>query len=425
MQVNVLGVDHRCAASVREKAAFTETHMLEFSSIIMEMGAAEVVILSTCNRSEVYYLLPSVEPDELAALNQRIRQAYLDYFALAADAGMAQAVHYLSGPAAVRHIFRVAAGLESAIVGEDEILRQLKRSYEFAHRFHNTDKYFNHLFQEAIKCAKEVKSSLKISEIPLSPGYIGLKYLEELCGGREGLAGKRLLLLGFGEIGQLFFRYARELPLASIMICNRSSEKPLAACAEEPRASYLPSGRLKEALERADLLISATSSPHLILHREDMPPRSADRPLYLLDMAIPRDIDEGVNELPGCQLANIDVLKGLAERNEASRRRLTKQADRLIDRYLADFADWLARSEQDTVIKSLNQTVDEIAEEHLKYLFQKIEVNERERKIISRTMQSALRKAVRNPIISLKSIDDPDKREHYSQVLEELFKGVG
>ena len=157
------------------------------------------------------------------------------------------------------------------------------------------------------------------------------------------------------------------------------------------------------------------------MRREECPPRS--RPLYLLDMSIPRNIDEGLNELPNYQVANIDVLQKLAERNAASRRQLTEQAKELINRYTADFQRWLELSEQDEVIKTLNQSVDEIAEEHLKYLFQKIEVSERERTIISRTMQSALRKAVRNPIISLKTMEDAAKREHYSQVLHELFHG--
>ena len=117
------------------------------------------------------------------------------------------------------------------------------------------------------------------------------------------------------------------------------------------------------------------------------------------------------------------MLQKLAERNAANRRQLTEQAAELINRYTADFQRWLELSEQDEVIKTLNQSVDEIAEEHLKYLFQKIEVSERERTIISRTMQSALRKAVRNPIISLKTMEDAAKREHYSQVLHELFHG--
>ena len=150
----------------------------------------------------------------------------------------------------------MAAGLESAIPGEDEILRQLKQAYEFAHRFHNTDKCFNHLFQEAIKCAKEVKSSLKISEIPISPGYIGLKYLEEQAG---GFAGKNLLLIGFGEIGQLFFRYASELPFAKITVCNRSQAAAQAACAKQPNACYLQSSQAREALPEADFVITATS----------------------------------------------------------------------------------------------------------------------------------------------------------------------
>ena len=415
MQINVLGIDHQCTAAVRELVAFTETAMLEFSSIIMEQGAAEAVILSTCNRSEVYYLLPGADEAQQEQARRRICQRYVDYFGLGR---LPEAAHQLSGEEAIRHIFRVAAGLESAIPGEDEILRQLKQAYEFAHRFHNTDKCFNHLFQEAIKCAKEVKSSLKISEIPISPGYIGLKYLEEQAG---GFAGKNLLLIGFGEIGQLFFRYASELPFAKITVCNRSQAAAQAACAKQPNDCYLQSSQAREALPEADFVITATSCPHLILRREECPPRS--RPLYLLDMSIPRNIDEGLNELPNYQVANIDVLQKLAERNAANRRQLTEQAEELINRYTADFQRWLELSEQDEVIKTLNQSVDEIAEEHLKYLFQKIEVSERERTIISRTMQSALRKAVRNPIISLKTMEDAAKREHYSQVLHELFHG--
>jgi glutamyl-tRNA reductase len=383
----------------------------------MDKGADEVIILSTCNRSEVYYLLNSESEPEQRRINAEIRQLYIDYFKLDSNMGEnLKFVRQIHGEDAIRHIFRVCAGLESAIVGEDEILRQMKEAYEFALRFSNTDKYFNRLFQEAIKCAKEIKSSLKISEIPISTGYIGLKYLEEQAGSFEG---KNLMLVGFGEIGRLFYNYAKELPFASITICNRSSEAAMLALAEDKRACYIPSAQAKNAVPQMDIVITATSCPHVLLKQADMPPRKT--PVYMLDMSIPRNIDERLNDLPNYHVYNIDVLKSMAARNEASRAELSRMAEKIIDRYMQEFRHWLALTRQDGVIKSLNQSVDDIAEAHLKYLFQKIDVNEREQKIITRTLQSALHKAVRNPILTLKQMDDEDKREHYSEVLHELF----
>ena len=414
MQISVLGIDHRADAAIREKAAFSESHSLEFSSRLLAGGAAETVILSTCNRSEIYYLQNTDDELKLSRVNRDFRRLYIDYFKLADHHNM---VYQLSGEAAIRHIFRVAAGLESAVIGEDEILRQVKEAYEFAHNFHNTDKYFNRLFQEAIKCAKEIKTSLKISEIPVSTGYIGLKYLEKESGGFEG---KTMLLLGFGEIGRLFLQYAKDRPLAKIIICNRSAAAARAACRELNIVEYQPSNRATELVSEADLLVAATSCPHVLLKKQDMPAR--ETPCYMLDMAIPRNIDETIAELPNYHVANIDVLKQQAAAGLAERDALSARAEAMIEQYLADYKAWVAHSGQDNVIQSLNNSVDEIAEAHLEYLFRKISVSEREQKIISRTLQSALRKAVQNPILSLKAMDDPQKREHYSQVLQELFE---
>ncbi len=414
MQISVIGIDHRADAAVREKAAFSESHSLEFSSRLLADGAAEAVILSTCNRSEIYYLQNTKDELKLSRTNREFYRLYVDYFGLS---GHQELVYQLHGEEALRHIFRVTAGLESAVIGEDEILRQVKEAYEFAHNFHNTDKYFNRLFQEAIKCAKEIKTELKISEIPISTGYIGLKYLEQECGGFEG---KRLLLLGFGEIGKLFLQYAKDRPFAKIIICNRSSADALATCRELNNVEYQPSSRAAELVQDIDLLVAATSCPHLLIKKQAMPKRQT--PCYMLDMSIPRNIDEEIAALPNYHVANIDVLKQQAAAGLAERDQLSARAEAYIERYVAEYIAWAARAEQDNVIQSLNNSVDEIAEAHLKYLFRKIDVSDREKQIISRTLQAAVRKAVQNPILSLKAMDDPQKREHYSQVLSELFE---
>ena len=407
MHISVLGIDHHYSAEIRELAAFTESKIVEFSARLLELGANEVVILSTCNRSEVYFAAKAAD------LSERAREAYIRYFGIEQHK---DCVFMLGGEDAVRHIFRVTAGLESAIVGEDEILRQIKQAYEFALSFKNTGKCFNRLFQEAIRCAKEIKSSLKISEIPISTGYIGLKYLEEQAGSFED---KNLLLIGFGEIGRLFYQYGRSLPFRRITICNRSREKAEAALSGQNRDVYIPSDMWRSVIDDTDIVITATSCPHNILRAREM--KARDKPLYMLDMAIPRNIDQNIGELPQYHLYNVDVLKEMSAKNAASREALRESAGQIIENYLAEYLHWLAHMEEDGVIESLNQSVDDILDYHLKYLFQRIEANDRERAIITRTMQAALKKAVRNPIIALKNMDDEQKRNSYSAVLEELF----
>lgn len=410
MNISVLGIDHRYGADIREKVAFTESQKLEFSTKLIDLGVEEIVILSTCNRSEVYFL----DQWKNDAVRNQVLDTYIDYFNIK-DYG--HCIYRLHDKAAVDHIFQVTAGLESAIVGEDEILRQMKEAYEFSRQFNNTGKYFNHLFQEAIKCAKDIKNKLKISEIPISTGYIGLKYLEEQIGTFQD---KNLLIIGFGEIGKLFYQYGKDLPFKNIMVCNRSAEVVKTAISHEKNASYLPYGTCHTVMDKADVVITATSCPHYILKAEDMKKRTT--PIYMLDMAIPRNIDIKIDQLENYHLYNIDALKEISERNKESREALKLKAQSIINEYVDEYIKWVRKSAQDPIIESLNQSVDDILSDHLTYLFRRIEVNDREKTIISRTMQSALKKAVRNPIVALKSIEDKDKRAHYSEVLGELFQ---
>lgn len=410
INISVLGIDHHYSADIREKVAFSESQKLEFSTKLIDLGVEEIVILSTCNRSEVYFL----DQWKNDAVRNQVLDTYIDYFDIH---DYSHCIYRLQDKEAVEHIFKVTAGLESAIVGEDEILRQMKEAYEFSRQFKNTGKYFNHLFQEAIKCAKEIKSSLKISEIPISTGYIGLKYLEEQAGTFED---KNLLLIGFGEIGRLFYQYGRELPFKNIFVCNRSADTVQSIIEQENNTSYIPYGTCHTVMDKVDVAVTATSCPHYILKAEDMPPRT--KPLYLLDMAIPRNIDMAIGDMENYFLYNIDVLKEVSAKNKEARESLKEQAQGIIDQAIEEYIKWVRKSAQDPIIESLNQSVDDILEDHLTYLFRRVKVNEREKAIISRTMQSALKKAVRNPIVALKSIEDKEKRTHYSEVLGELFQ---
>ena len=410
INISVLGIDHQYSAEIREKVAFSETQKIEFTTRLFDLGVEEAVILSTCNRSEVYFL----DRWKNDAVRNQVMDTYIDYFRLE---NAEKYIYRYNDKEAIEHIFRVTSGLESAVVGEDEILRQVKEAYEFAHQFNNTSKVFNRLFQEAIKAAKEIKSKLKISEIPLSTGYIGLKYLEEQMGTFED---KTMLIIGFGKIGKLFYQYGKELPFKEICVCNRSADTVKCVIEDNDNTAYIPYGSCHTVLDKADVVITATSCPHFVLKAENMPERK--KPLYMLDMAIPRNIDTAIGNLENYHLYNIDVLKEMSARNEESRKALTEKAETIIERATEEFLVWLKRTAQDPIIESLNRSVDDILENHLQYLFKKITVNNRERTIITRTMEAALKKAVRNPIIALKSIEDEEKRAHYADVLGELFQ---
>ena len=410
INISVLGIDHQYSAEIREKVAFSETQKIEFTTRLFDLGVEEAVILSTCNRSEVYFL----DRWKNDAVRNQVMDTYIDYFHLE---NAEKYIYRYHDKDAIEHIFRVTSGLESAVVGEDEILRQVKEAYEFAHQFNNTSKVFNRLFQEAIKAAKEIKSKLKISEIPLSTGYIGLKYLEEKMGTFED---KTMLIIGFGKIGKLFYQYGKELPFKEICVCNRSADTVKCVIEDNDNTAYIPYGSCHTVLDKADVVITATSCPHFVLKAENMPERK--KPLYMLDMAIPRNIDTAIDNLENYHLYNIDVLKEMSARNEESRKALTEKAETIIERATEEFLVWLKRTAQDPIIESLNRSVDDILEDHLQYLFKKITVNNRERTIITRTMEAALKKAVRNPIIALKSIEDEEKRAHYADVLGELFQ---
>lgn len=410
INISVLGIDHQYSAEIREKVAFSETQKIEFTTRLFDLGVEEAVILSTCNHSEVYFL----DRWKNDAVRNQVMDTYIDYFRLE---NAEKYIYRYHDKDAIEHIFRVTSGLESAVVGEDEILRQVKEAYEFAHQFNNTSKVFNRLFQEAIKAAKEIKSKLKISEIPLSTGYIGLKYLEEQMGTFED---KTMLIIGFGKIGKLFYQYGKELPFKEICVCNRSADTVKCVIEDNNNTAYIPYGSCHTVLDKADVVITATSCPHFVLKAENMPQRT--KPLYMLDMAIPRNIDTAIGDMENYHLYNIDVLKEMSARNEESRRALTEKAETIIERATEEFLVWLKRTAQDPIIESLNRSVDDILEDHLQYLFKKITVNNRERTIITRTMEAALKKAVRNPIIALKSIEDEEKRAHYADVLGELFQ---
>ena len=287
MNIGVVGVNHNLAPiNVREAVSFTDTKKIEAINILLDREIDEIVILSTCNRSEIY-----ISGENIQQKVDEVANFYKDYF------GVKDIEQYLfkkTNLEAIQHLFDVTAGLDSLVVGEDQILGQVKDAHEFCMKLGATKKVFNKLFRDAVTTSKEIKTITKISQQPLSISYIGVKLLKEKMGTLEG---KNALIVGLGKMNLLTLNHLEEENVKNIYIANRNIEKTKEI--ENKFDNIIPieySDRHKIIQEKSiDIVISATSSPHLVIKYDDMP--KLDKKIYIMDIALPRDIDTKLKEL--------------------------------------------------------------------------------------------------------------------------------
>lgn len=412
MNIGVVGVNHNLAPiNVREAVSFTDTKKIEAINILLDREIDEIVILSTCNRSEIYISGENIQQkvNELASF-------YKDYF------GVKDIEQYLfkkTNLEAIQHLFDVTAGLDSLVVGEDQILGQVKDAHEFCMKLGATKKVFNKLFRDAVTTSKEIKTITKISQQPLSISYIGVKLLKEKMGTLEG---KNALIVGLGKMNLLTLNHLEEENVKNIYIANRNIEKTKEI--ENKFDNIIPieySDRHKIIQEKSiDIVISATSSPHLVIKYDDMP--KLDKKIYIMDIALPRDIDTKLKELNYVELYDIDDLKEIHDKNDIKRNELAQKAQEIIKIKIDEFTEWLDLTFIDPTIQSLNSKCIEIKEDTLEYIFRKIDLNQREQKIIDKMLGSALKRVIREPIINLKQVKNKGQREEYIKVIEDLFE---
>ena len=412
MNIGVVGVNHNLAPiNVREAVSFTDTKKIEAINILLDREIDEIVILSTCNRSEIY-----ISGENIQQKVDEVAKFYKDYF------GVKDIEQYLfkkTNLEAIQHLFDVTAGLDSLVVGEDQILGQVKDAHEFCMKLGATKKVFNKLFRDAVTTSKEIKTITKISQQPLSISYIGVKLLKEKMGTLEG---KNALIVGLGKMNLLTLNHLEEENVKNIYIANRNIEKTKEI--ENKFDNIIPieySDRHKIIQEKSiDIVISATSSPHLVIKYDDMP--KLDKKIYIMDIALPRDIDTKLKELNYVELYDIDDLKEIHDKNDIKRNELAQKAQEIIKIKIDEFTEWLDLTFIDPTIQSLNSKCIEIKEDTLEYIFRKIDLNQREQKIIDKMLGSALKRVIREPIINLKQVKNKGQREEYIKVIEDLFE---
>lgn len=409
MDFAVVGVNHNnTPINIRENVSFTDTQKIEGINFLLDNGIEEAIILSTCNRSEVY-----IYSNNILDKVEVVKNFYQDYFDVE---NIEEFLFNKTGEEAIKHVFNVSAGLDSLVLGEDQILGQVKDAHDFARQLGSSKKVFNKLFREAVTVSKDIKTTTKISHQPLSISYIGIKCLKEKMGSLEN---KNALVIGLGKMSKLAMKHLEEEQLNNIYVTNRSYEKLKSIQEEYKNLIPIKYEDRYEVMDKVDIVISATASPHTVLKKAEMPKTS--NKLIMMDIALPRDIDKNLNEFENIEVYDIDDLKKISEANDKKRRELASIGELIIDEKIEEFNEWLDTIKIDPTIQSLNDKCSDIREDTLDYIYRKLDLNCREKKIIDKMLTSALKRLVREPIINLKQIKDSGKQDEYIKIVEELF----
>jgi len=336
MEVFCLGLSHQTAdVATRERFAFAEHEIGVCSG---ELGRrpdlGEALILSTCNRVELY----AAAPDSAAGFASI--EAFLASRAVLEPADR-RFFYRQHGPGAIRHLFRVVSGLESMVLGETEILGQVKKAYGIAAASGATARHLNKLFQRAFNVAKEVRTRTNITRGPVSVGSVAVDLAEKIFG---RLSTCRAMILGAGETSELTARALMSRGAHGIFVSNRSFERAL-VLAEETRGEAIGFEQWHERFDDIDILISSTSAPHMIVTPEKLGHamrKRGNRPVFVIDLAVPRDVDPAVNNLDGVYLYDLDALRDIAAQSMSVRLRELTECERLIERHVGEFSGWLA-----------------------------------------------------------------------------------
>lgn len=407
MQFAYLGINYKDAQlAVRDKTSFTDAMKLDFFQRAESVGVEQCMVLSTCNRSEIFFFY------EEKCQTVQMRRIYIQMFS---EVETESYLRMLSGEEAMAYLFRITAGMESLVLGEDQILGQVKDALDYARTMGYSGKEMNKVVRDAVTCAKQIKTELKISEKPLSVSYVGIQKLEEGC----GISGKKILLIGSGKTASLALHYICEYPQTQVIACSRNYAHAKLLRDTFPDIEIVPYDTRYAVMGMCDIVISATSSPHLVIRKEDYIPV---RPVTFLDLAAPRDVDIALGENPLVNLLNLDTLQAIVAGNQRERELLVKKGKKQIEKSLQETLLWLLQSRMDATIESLQHRCDEIVSDSYSYLNRKMELSAREQKLLKKVLRASLLRLLREPIQELKRLGTEDEQEKYKHLVTHLFR---
>lgn len=407
MQFEFLGINFKHAdLTIRDKVSFTDHRKIDFLQTAETLGVHQCMILSTCNRSEVYFFAES--KDQVAAMHR----LYCDTFS---EVLVDQYLLTYHGQEAMKYLFEVTAGLQSQVIGEDQILGQVKDALDFSRTMGYSGKEMNYVVRAAITCAKEIKTKLKVSEIPISISYVGIKELEKQC----SLSGKRVMVIGSGKMAVLALKYIYEYGAEKVYLCSRTLAHAKKRQELFPKLEIVEFENRYDAMKDCDIVISATASPHTVIQQRKL---NVTHEMYFLDLAAPRDVDPEITTNMRCHLINLDTLNQVVQEHQKEREELMIKSQDILKDALWETTIWLHSSRMDATIESLQNRCVEIEEDSCAYLNRKLDLSSREQVILQKTIHASLQRLLKEPISELKSLETKEEQMKYREIVNRLFR---
>jgi glutamyl-tRNA reductase len=417
MHIIVVGLNHKTTPiDLRERLHFpTATLDAPLEKLAHYTEGGERVILSTCNRVELYGHV-----QHLAHGGSLLHQFLSDYHGIAADA-LTPHLYSHHGEAALRHLFRVASSLDSLVIGEPQIAAQVKEAFVIARRANATGAVFNQVFEKAFAVAKRVRTETRIGEHAVSVSYAAVELAKKIF---QDLSAKTVLILGAGEMSELTAQHLISQGVRHLLVANRTLERAtdLAARLQGHGIALV---ELPTYLHKADIIVSSTGSSAVVIGKADVQGAlklRKNRPMFFIDIAVPRDIDPAVNELDNVYLYDIDDLRHVVEENRKAREREAALAETIITREVEDLLKWFDEQQVVPAVIRLRQKAEMIRHQELEKLFSKLgPLSDGERQAIEAMSASIVNKLLHTPIVRLKQESRAKGGGRYLQALRDLF----
>ncbi len=365
MPVAVFGLNHNTAPiEIREKLFVSEDAIPHLTRELKEKGIDENIVLSTCNRTEFYFSCENPE----AALD-KFHQTLSKYFHIQGE-WLKKFTYLLTNENAYRHLFLVASGLDSMVVGEPQILGQVKDAYRFATDCNTTGFFLDKVFHKTFNVAKRIRSETKVGYNPVSISGMAIELAKKIFG---ELQGKKILVIGVGEMCEIAIKYFKKDGVGDIYITNRTFQNAQKLADEIAGVPY-PFGDLQDLLVRVDMVLSSTGSEKPIIDKELVSfvmKKRKQKPLFFIDIAVPRDVEPSVNDIENVYLYDIDDLKELSQKHLSDRLAESEKARAIVDEEVEKFAVWLKQLDKGPLISNIYERVEEIRNRELKRILQK------------------------------------------------------
>jgi glutamyl-tRNA reductase len=404
MKTVVIGLNHKTAdVDLREKLAFNGPRLEDGIRQIRELPEIkETVIISTCNRVEIYLTVKDV-----GKAFEAIKDFFVRFFEIRRES-LDNALYLYDDMQAVRHIFRVSSSLDSMVVGEPQILGQLKDAFEFALERKTTGVLLNRLLKKSISVAKRIRTETKIAENAVSISFAAVELAKKIF---DDLPEKTFMLLGAGEMAELAAKHMINSGVTNIVIANRTFETGCNLAKEFNGRAIHFEDYLKE-LVHADILICSTGAQKYVLMKDQMQKvmkERKNRPVFIIDISVPRNIDPEINDMNNVYLYDVDDLRGVVDTNILERQKEAKKAEDIIEEEIETFKKWLSSLDSVPTVIALREKAEAIKKEEMEKLMNRLpEIGEKEKKAIEGLASSIVNKLIHAPTVALKE-DSEDK----------------